>query len=108
MSEEQKSQGIEIPIDWESPHAPVVFSDSVVVRNTGHEFILYFYQVLPPLLVGTPEQQEEQIKKIDALKAFNVASVMIAPTRIPELIRLLQRNHENYQNEKKSIASSEE
>ena len=63
-----------------------------VVHNTGHEFVISFFEVQPPYIIGdTPESQEEY-EQVNQVDAECVGRIFLAPTRLVELTDLLVRH----------------
>lgn len=82
-----------IPIDWDVPKELTTrLATHFVVQNTGHEVIVSFFEVYPPLLVGTPEEQHATFEAIAGVRAECVGRVAIAAGRIEELVALLRGN----------------
>jgi hypothetical protein len=62
------------------------------IQDTGQELVLTFFEVHPPLLTGTPEEQQAQFADIQSVQAEPVARVTLTYARAQELIDLLQRH----------------
>jgi len=82
-----------VPIEWQVPGDIVPrYATNFVVQNTGHEFILSFFEIMPPIIVGGPEEQKTQVKRLKSVQAKCVARIVLSPTRMAELMQLL-RDH---------------
>jgi hypothetical protein len=55
------------------------------------QLILAIGQVTPPAVLGTPEQMSAQLEEIDELNVNTLVRYSITPTRLRELIGLLQQ-----------------
>ena len=81
-----------IPIKWEGvEECPLVFSNNMIVQHTEHEFFITFAQIHPPLVL-----RDEDVAGIKSVRAKAAVRVVLPPTRVPELIRILTENHEKY------------
>jgi hypothetical protein len=89
---ERTSEGRAIPIQWEGvEECPLIFSNNMLVQHTEHEFIITFAQVHPPLVL-----RDEDLAGIKSVRARAAVRVVLPPTRVPELIRILTENREKY------------
>lgn len=94
---DKDSKGVMLPIEWQHPEGIVSrYANNIVVQHTEHEFILSFFELKPPLLAGSPEEQAAKLEALGAVQAECVARIIISPSRIQDLIEVLQRNYENY------------
>jgi hypothetical protein len=72
------------------------FATNLVAQHTDHEFIVTFFEVLPPILVGTPEMQKQQVEAITEVRGTCLARIVIPASRMPDFIQVLQENHRRY------------
>jgi hypothetical protein len=94
MSEpESKAVELELPIEWYVPDATVTkYATNMVIQHTEHEFILSFFEVAPPLLIGTPSK--EVLEGLKSIRAECVARIVIARDRMPGFVEILRTNLE--------------
>jgi hypothetical protein len=91
--------GLQLPIEWHVPAGlQCQYATNMVVQSTEHEFILSFYQVSPPLLLGSAEEVEEKLAQMGAIRAECVARLIVAPGRMGEFVEVLRRNWESHVN----------
>jgi hypothetical protein len=76
---------------------PIVFSNIMIVQHEQKEFILTFCQYSPPLTLGPPEAQVEQMKSMPYVPVKVVSRVALTPQRLQELIAILQDNYSKWQ-----------
>ncbi len=94
MSEEFE-QGHALPLEWHVPEdLTCQFATNLIVQHTGHEFIVSFFQVAPPIIFGPVEEAKEQLASIESVKAECVARIVIASSRMPAFVKALQDNLE--------------
>lgn len=75
-----------IPVRWIVPESVTPrYATNFTLQRTEHEYILSFFQIVPPLIVGGPEQVAEQIQGIHEIQAKCLFQVIIAEDRLPEL-----------------------
>ena len=96
---------IEVPIEWHVPDSITSqYATNMIVQHTEHEFIISFFETIPPFLIGI--LAEEELKKLDSVQAKCVARVVIARGRMTQFIDALQTNLKTA--ESKSASSEEE
>ena len=96
MAEEQGERKL-LPIEWIVPEDIVGrYATNIVIQHSEHEFIISFFEVWPPIVLGTPEETEAQLEKIEAVRAECVARLIVSAERLPVFIKVLQDNLETY------------
>ena len=88
----QKAKGVRIR--WTGfDESPLIFSNSMVVQHTPHEFVLSFAQVQPPF---TPDLTPQKKDSITTLTSRVVVRLVMPPPRMKELIDILSENYNRY------------
>jgi hypothetical protein len=90
----------EVPVRVEyeiTENTPRGYATEMIVQYTQHEFILSFFNIEPPIILGTDEEKVEQLKRIDHLTARGIVRLTISPERMENFLRVLNRHFENYQ-----------
>ena len=92
MAEEQSTEERRVPLDWYFPEGTASrYATNIVVQRQPHEYIISFFEVQHPILVGTREERETQLAQIGAVPALCVARIIVAPDRFPKFVDALQR-----------------
>jgi len=68
---------------------PALTANVFIVQNDGELVHLSIGQVSPPILIGTPEEQREQLAQVPFVPARPIARVAITPSKARELYELL-------------------
>jgi hypothetical protein len=96
-------EGQQIPIIWpDLDREPVVAANQFVAQFTPAAdgspgaFLLTVGFAAPPLLLGDQEEQETTLRALGAVSSRTVARIEMHPTRLVELLQLLQRSVEFY------------
>lgn len=93
MPEEQ----VELPYFFiGTEDVPIHLSNMQVIQHVRQEFIITFGQFTPPLVLGTPEEQLEQVKSKPYLPVKTVARLAMSPDRVLDLIKALQGNYDKW------------
>lgn len=95
LNDEQGS--VTLPIEWDISDAHSEYATNFVVQHTQNEFFLYFFEIVPPLVIGTEEEAIAQLQQIDKVTATCKARIILHPDKIPEIISVLSKNYEKYQ-----------
>jgi hypothetical protein len=59
-------------------------------------FVLSFYQVHSPIILGDEEERQHQLEQIDSVPATCVGRVVIAPKRMREFLSAMQTNYKGF------------
>lgn len=90
---------LEFPIEWNIPDDIVArYATNMIIQRGENEFFISFFEVKPPLILGTPEQIEEQARNIKTVQANCVAQVIVSMDKMPSFIEALDSGY------KRSIA----
>ena len=82
------SKGYQIRVSWDIPQDMLLPSAThIIVQRDGPDFIINFFELRPPLLLGTEEQKLQQLKKIDSVHAKCVARLLISADRMPQFLK---------------------
>jgi hypothetical protein len=94
---DQNTSRILLPIEWHVPDDLVTrYANNLLVQHTEHEFIVSFFEMLPPLAVGSPEEQAAQLQAIGAVRAECVARVVVSADRMASFVEALRGSYERY------------
>ena len=80
-----------IPVEWHVPdEMRALYATHIVVQQAENETFLLFFQAQPPIIIGDDQQKREQLNALPAVKAECVAKIVMSPTKLPDVINLLQ------------------
>ena len=97
MAEEKQGEPRCLPLEWHFPGDIISrYATNMVVQHTEHEFIVSFFEVRPPVLLGEVEEQEAALEQVKSVRADCVARIIVAPERLKEFIQVLQDNLDKY------------
>ncbi len=87
----------ELPIVWNVDKAVTTkHATNLVIQANPHEVLLSFFEALPPILMGSPSDVQEQISKLPGLEAHCVARIVISPGRLKEFAQILSQTVEQF------------
>lgn len=88
---------VEAPIEWFVPeHIVSRQATHLVVQHHEDTFYVSYFEIWPPILIGTPEEIEKQLKKAKTIRAECVARITISATAMPNFIKAMETNYESY------------
>lgn len=98
-------EGIALPFFFiGTEDVPIQLSNFQVVQHVQQEFIITFAQFAPPLVIGTPEEQKEQVEAKPYLPVKTVSRLAMSPERVLDLIKALQQNYDNWKAQQEGAA----
>ena len=93
----QPIESLRIPIEWHYPEDQISrYASNIIVQHGRREFILSFFEVRSPVLLGSPEEREEAARSLESVRAECVARIIVAPDALQEFIEVMQDNLRNY------------
>jgi len=94
---EREPEGIYVPLEWHISEDLISrYANNIVVQFEGHEFIISFFEVRPPVLLGSSEEIEAKLKQFESVRAECVARIIVAADRMPGFVEALQANLNKY------------
>lgn len=82
-----------VPIEWHVPEEIVSqYANNMVVQHTDNEFIVSFFETLPPLIIGSPEDTRAQFDEVKEVRAKCLARIIIPPNKMKDFIQALNGN----------------
>ena len=97
MPSQETADPIIRPLEWHVPDDLAShYATNFVVQHTDAEFILSFFEIVPPIVVGSEEERRAQIEKIPSVRADCVARIIVSPQRLPDFLKAIQTNLEKF------------
>jgi len=85
MTEPDQAAARRIPVEVQVPPGVVSrYATNLVIQRNGPEYIISFFEIRPPVFVGTPAEQRAQIEKLETIQAECVARVVVSAERMRE------------------------
>lgn len=90
--------GHEMSINWfVSDQIKTQYANNVVIQHSKNEFVFSFFEILPPMLLGSPQEVQSQLQQMRTAHAECVARIVLTPESAENFARALQQNLANYQ-----------
>ncbi len=84
------------------------FVSNLVVQHEQESFILSFFEVWPPAIVGdTDEEKQAALDAIDHVNAKCVTRLIVTPQRMREFVKIMSDNLSSYEAMMQMFAQSE-
>jgi hypothetical protein len=84
------------------------FVSNLVVQHEKESFIMSFFEVWPPAIVGdTDEEKQAALDAIDHVDAKCVARLVVTPQRMREFVTIMSDNLSAYEAMMQILAQSE-
>ncbi len=86
----------QVPLVWEDVDQAIVFANQFLIQHQKGEFVMTVGQVIQPPVLGTIEEREEQISRINYVPVRILGRYGFSRQRLVELISVLQDNLEKH------------
>jgi hypothetical protein len=74
------------------------FVSNIVVQHQPDHFILSFFEVWPPAILGNSDAETQKVlDSVDRVDAKCVARLVLTPARMKEFVQLISENLVNYE-----------
>lgn len=95
---EEGNDEVRVPLDFRGHEdMPLAYATTVVVQHTQDEFVLSFFSVAPPILLGEPEHVRQKQDELNAIPARCVARIVMSPSRMAQLVEVVKGNLAMYE-----------
>lgn len=110
MANEEDQAGKGVPLKRKYPEdLESNFVSNIVVQHQPDFFILSFFEVWPPPILGdTEEERQQALESIEEVEATCVARLVVTPGRMQQFIQVMSDNWEKYQSKLALAAAAEE
>ncbi len=87
-----------IPIEWHIPDDMIGrYATNLIVQHTDNEFVIWFFEVDQPIVLGTPEEVERQLQEVTSVRGRCIAKIIVANNRMRRFIEVLEQNWKRFQ-----------
>ncbi len=89
-SDEQPGR-VSVKVDLRSANlTPAAYANRTLVQVSEDEYVISFFNIVPPAMAGTIEEQLDHAKSLTAIAATCVARIQVTPKHLDGLIKALQ------------------
>jgi hypothetical protein len=102
MADETKT-GKMLPVEWHIPDDLVPrYATNMVVQHSKYEFKLSFFDIQNPVILGSVEERQKAMERLQGVRAKCVGQIVVNPARMKEWISVLQANFNIYEQKTKA------
>ena len=99
------SEGRSVPLIWtDKDEQPVMFANQILAQHVNEEFLISFGQVSPPAILGSDEERQEALTRVEFVPVRTVARVGMPAQRMREFVAVMQQSLEQYERESEGKA----
>lgn len=92
-----------VPVRWNiSENIVARYATNMVIQQLENEVLISFFEIKPPIILGSPEQIQKQLEELGSVNADCVAQIIVAKNKMPNFIEALESNF------KKSLENKED
>lgn len=74
------------------------FVSNIVVQHEPDSFILSFFEVWPPAIIGGDEEEKQkELEKINRVEAKCVARLVVTPKKMADFVKAMTENLKTYE-----------
>jgi hypothetical protein len=66
------------------------FANEISIQQGQGVYYLSFYEVVPPVIIGSPEEIAERIEKMKSIRAEGIVRVVVPAEKMAEFANILQ------------------
>jgi hypothetical protein len=82
-----------VPVIWEVPVGlPTHYSTNLIVQHTDEDFTITFWDVRPPVLIGTLEEKRKQVEALKAIRPTALVRIILSPGKMREFTQVMRDN----------------
>lgn len=87
-----------IPLEFEVPDSLVSrYATNFIAQHTPNEFVLSFYEVCPPLLLGDVDENRHRLEELGHITASCVARLIVSPSGMRDLVEVLTTSLQRFE-----------
>ena len=89
-----------VPVEWYIPeHIKTYYVTDMTVQFTGHDFVVSFFELRPPVILGSISERMEQAKRLKSVRKQCITRVAVNVERMPDFIKAFQTNLKRYKDQ---------
>lgn len=93
MADPDNKAELGIRVVWEVPSGfPTHYSTHVVVQHGEDDFTITFWDLRPPLLMGSLEEKQQQAQALKEIRPTALARIIVSPHRMRQFTQVMQDN----------------
>ena len=99
--EQQQSDEITLSVDWHFPEGlQSRYANNVLVQIGQYEFVISFFEMQLPALLGSPQENKAKLKEMRTIQAECVSKIIMPPELVQGLIDALQTELDKFSSQK--------
>ena len=97
---ESSSEGRSVPLIWiDRDDKAVLFANQILAQHLNDEFLISFGQVSPPAILGSEEEQQEGLARVEFVPVKTIARIGLPAQRMREFVSVMQQSLDQYEGE---------
>ena len=96
--DDNKADGLKLLIDFDgaAEGTPVTHANHMVLQIQDHEVYLSFFQLSPPVVFGTAEEQIAKLTERGSIRPECIARINMSPRFLKKVFKVIKTNLEKY------------
>jgi hypothetical protein len=98
MADPKDKDETELSIVWEVPTGfPTHYATHLVAQHSDEDFTITFWDLRPPVLMGSPDEKSQQVKALKEVRPTALARIVVTPRRMREFVQVMQDNLKTFE-----------
>jgi hypothetical protein len=99
----------EIPLERTYPDdLKSFFISNMVIQHESDHFIISFFEIWPPVILGSSEERERTINNLNHIEAKCVSRLVVMPDKMREFIDVMNNNYDSFLKSTQRINSDDD
>ena len=82
-----------LPVEWKvSDDIVARYATNMVVQRLENEFLISFFDIRPPIILGEPEDITKKLRETKSVTANCVAQIIVAVEKMPSFVNALENS----------------
>ena len=95
--EQPEATEISLPVNWHFPEGiQSRYANNILVQTGQFEFIISFFEMQPPLLLGSPDENKKRLETLGEIQAECVGKIVVPHELVPAIISVLQTEYDRF------------
>lgn len=95
---ENETKHKSIPVEFVIPPELIsYYPNNYIIQDNGNDFVISFFEIFPPIVLGNPEEVEIQVNNIDKVQAKCIARLQFSNEHFQEFLKVMNDHFEKRQ-----------
>ena len=89
-----KPEAVRLLIDWHVPEGlTTTFANHSIIQRDGDEYFISFFELTPPLIIGTDEERRAALNELGSVRATCVSRIALSKDAFIAFTKAIEKNN---------------